>query len=135
MHEQNSTLDREQLAAMVAPGESEHLELKKSTAAVKAAVCTLCAMLKGGGGRVILGVTDNGRMLGQHTSSGTYESLAAELRRIEPPVVPEIHSVALDQGREVIVLTVGPGPDAPYTVDGRPYERRGPTTIVMPHAA
>jgi len=56
---------------------------------------------------------------------------ANELRRIEPPVFPDIETIGLKGGHTVIALRV-PGGGGPYSYDGRPYQRHGPTTRVMP---
>jgi len=53
------------------------------------------------------------------------------LRRIEPPAFPDIETVNIKQGKAIIILRV-PGGGGPYTYDGRPYLRNGPTTSVMP---
>ncbi len=45
-------------------GESDMVELKKSTASLKAAAQTLCAFLNGRGGTVFIGVSDNRKLIG-----------------------------------------------------------------------
>ncbi len=44
------------LAALVAQGESDTLEFKKTTAEREAALRTVCALLNGSGGRVLIRV-------------------------------------------------------------------------------
>jgi ATP-dependent DNA helicase RecG len=44
------------LQALIAQGESETLEFKRSTAELKRAGETLCAFLNGEGGKVLIGV-------------------------------------------------------------------------------
>ena len=53
---------------MVAAGESETLEFKKSTGQLQRAGETLCAFLNGKGGRVFFGVTDSGKIVGQEVA-------------------------------------------------------------------
>ena len=50
---------------IVAGGESEMAELKKSTAQITRTGEVLCAFLNGEGGRVFIGITPDGRILGQ----------------------------------------------------------------------
>jgi ATP-dependent DNA helicase RecG len=88
-------------------------------------------MLNGQGGFVLFGVTDDGQIRGQQVSAQTQEEIAQELRKLEPPAFPDIELVTLDNGKTVIGLRV-PGGGGPYTYDGRPYIRNGPTTIIMP---
>ncbi len=61
----------EQLKQQVKEGESHHLEFKKSTTQIKAAFETLCAFLNGVGGTVLIGVSDIGKINGQHISDKT----------------------------------------------------------------
>ncbi len=52
------------VAGMVAGGESETLEFKKSTAQLPRAAETLRAFLNAGGGTVLIGVTPEGALTG-----------------------------------------------------------------------
>jgi ATP-dependent DNA helicase RecG len=121
----------EQLRATVAQSESERLELKRSTGQRSDAANTICAMLNGSGGVVLFGVTDAGEIVGQEVSAKTLEDVVHEIRRIEPPSFPDVTTTALDNGRAVVVVEVAGG-GGPFTYDGRPYQRHGPTTAVMP---
>jgi len=47
-----------ELQQLVAAGESERLEFKKTTGELHAGMTTLCALLNGVGGRVVFGVTE-----------------------------------------------------------------------------
>ena len=124
-------MNTRELRELVAEGESDHLEFKKSTGQRTEAAKTVCAMLNGLGGFVLFGVTYKGEVIGQLVAANTLEDIAAELRRIEPPAFPDIETVNVSRGGSVIVLTV-PGGGGPYTYDGRPYLRHGPTTSIMP---
>lgn len=48
------------LEQLIASGESETLELKRSTAELRRAGETLCAFLNGEGGQVVIGVAPDG---------------------------------------------------------------------------
>ena len=120
-----------ELQELVAEGESDHLEFKKSTGQRTEAAKTVCAMLNGLGGFVLFGVTNKREVVGQLVATTTLEDIASELRKIEPPVFPDIETVNIKGGSSVIVLTVSGGSGS-YTYDGRPYLRHGPTTIIMP---
>ena len=119
-----------ELRELVADGESERLEFKRSTGQRTEAAKTVCAMLNGLGGFVLFGVTDRGDLIGQQVVSRTLEDVALELRKIEPPAFPDMETVTLKKGYSVIALTVSGG-RGPYTYDGRPYLRHGPTTIFV----
>ena len=51
-----------------ASGESETLELKRSTWQLNRAGQTLCGFLNNVGGKVFVGVTDSGKIVGQEVS-------------------------------------------------------------------
>ena len=121
----------DELNQLIAQGESETLELKKSTGQRSRAMETLCAMLNGEGGSVVLGVNDQGVACGQQVTTGTLQDVHNELGKITPAVMPDIGRVPLPNGLEAIVLTVEAG-TAVYTYDGRAYMRRGPVTTRMP---
>lgn len=72
------------LKRLVAQGESERLELKRSTGQRTEAAKTVCALLNGLGGFVLFGVTDRGEITGQQVSARTLDEVVNELHRIEP---------------------------------------------------
>ncbi len=116
------------IEAWVRGGESETLELKKSTGERREAAKTLCAMLNHRGGRVIFGVDPNGRILGQDVSERTIEELARELGEIDPPTFPSIDRVNLNPERQLIVVTAHTGSGQPYSYRGHAYRRVGNTS-------
>jgi ATP-dependent DNA helicase RecG len=122
----------EELQAVVARGESEEIEFKRSTGQRTEAAKTVCAMLNGRGGFVLFGVTNKGVITGQEVSARTLEQVTRELKRIEPYALLNPEVVPLDETRSVIVLSAPGGGSSPYTYDGRPYVRQGPTTGIMP---
>lgn len=121
-----------ELHAMVSGGETEQIEFKKTTGQRSDGAKAVCAMLNGSGGYLFFGVTDQGDIQGMQVTAKTMEDLTHELRRIDPspPLSPE--RVSLGDGREVIVISVPGRSGGPYTYDGRPYVRQGPTTAPMP---
>ena len=120
-----------ELENLVAKGETDRLEFKRSTGQRTRAVKTVCAMLNGLGGFLFFGVTDHGKIIGQGVSAKTLEDIAHEIRQIDPPAFPDMETVALPSGNAVIILGV-PGTGGLYAYNGRPYIRNGPTTSVMP---
>ena len=110
-----------ELKKIAASGESDRLEFKNSTGQRTRAMKTVCGMLNNLGGFVLFGVSDKGELKGQAVTAKTMESLAAELNRIDPPVFPDIETVTLENGRNVIALRIPGG--GLYTYGGRPYVR------------
>ena len=121
----------EQISALAAEGESELLEFKQTTNARREAAQTLCAMLNQRGGRILFGITPDGKVSGQQTADRTMEELSAEIRQIDPPAFPSVERVPLADDRAVIVVTVSPGSSKPYQYGGKSYRRIGNTTTAM----
>jgi len=122
-----------EMERLIAAGESETLELKRSTAQLRRAGETLCAFLNGRGGHVVLGIAPDGRVVGQEISDKTRREIAAMLDRFEPPSPVTVELVDLPgRGLQIIVLAAPAQEQArPFTFAGRPYQRVQTTTSVM----
>lgn len=121
----------EELEVLVRLGESEILELKRTTGQRTEAAKTVCAMLNHRGGRVLFGVTADKKILRQQVSERTIEEVSDELRHIDPPAFPSIERIPLPSGTEVLLLTVNGGRSRPYTLGGKAYLRSGNTNRVL----
>lgn len=127
-------MNLDDLQEIASKGESETFEFKRSTAEANTAARTLCAMLNGErGGMVLFGVGNDGFLIGQEIGEQTHDRIRAEIRKIEPPVFPDLETVPLSATRSVLVVRVSGGTGL-YRYDYRPYERFGPTTSVMSEA-
>lgn len=128
-----STSTLAEVGSLVAAGESETLEIKRSTAELRRAGEALCAFLNGEGGQVVIGVAPDGKIIGQQVSDGTLCEVAAMLGRFDPPARIEMDRVDVGDGRSVIVLHAPSArAQAPFTFEGKAYRRVGSTTTVMP---
>lgn len=126
-------MDLRELENLVAIGEGENLEFKKTSGLLRAAGETLCAFLNGGGGRVLIGVTDMGRIVGQDVSDSTLRDVASTLKMLEPAVSIFIERFPVSGSKEVISLYAPPAPERrPFAFRGRSYQRVGATTSIMP---
>ncbi|MBU0718145.1 MAG: putative DNA binding domain-containing protein [Planctomycetes bacterium] len=126
-------MNLDEIRQLVAAAESETVEFKKSTAQLKPAGETLCGFLNADGGVVLIGITNKGEILGQQVSDKTLTDVAATLGKFEPPPPIQIQRVIVKTDKEVIVLRATPAQESlPFTFDGRPYERVGTTTSIMP---
>jgi len=117
-----------EIESWVRCGESETLELKRTTGERREAARTICAMLNHRGGRVIFGVEPDGRLIGQMVSDRTVEEVAQELGEIEPPVFPSIERVDFGLERQLLVVTAQTGSGQPYAYRGHGYRRVGNTS-------
>ncbi|MBN1317026.1 MAG: ATP-binding protein [Anaerolineales bacterium] len=97
-------MDLEEIKRITQEGESETVELKKSTAQLRRAAETLCGMLNGNGGRVVICVTPEGRIIGQDISDKTLREVADTLRNYEPPPTITQTRVDIGGGKQVLLL-------------------------------
>lgn len=118
----------ELLKQWVQSGETETQEFKKTTGQRSDGVRTVCGMLNQRGGRVIFGVDPKGNILGQETSDKTTEDLVAELRHIDPPVIPTVEMIPVDARKNAILISVSRGEHRPFAYKGKAYIRVGNTT-------
>lgn len=112
---------------LAAGGESETVELKQSTAERDQAARALCAMLNHKGGKVIIGVSPKGEVVGQEVSDRTIERLVQQFGKIDPPAFPSVDRVPVADGLEAIVVTVPTGNSPPYSYNGKAWRRVGNT--------
>lgn len=127
-------MNLDQVEKIVAQGESETVEFKKTTALLPAAFKTVCAFLNGKGGTVLIGVSDKGKITGQEVSDSTRKEIAKKISDIEPPAQSKIfvYYVLVANNKHVIVIDVKTGDHIPYVFEGRPYHRLQSTSPTMP---
>lgn len=126
-------MDFANLEEMIRQGECDILEFKKSTSLLHGAAETLCGFLNGKGGKVLIGVTADKKIVGQHVSDNTLQEIAGIIAKFEPPAVIDLECIAISNSKEVVVLSALPRKsDVPYAWEGRAYQRIGSTTSRMP---
>lgn len=128
------------LSALLADGESYTLEFKRGTINDREVTEAVTCLANGQGGTLVLGVDDDGTVLGARARHGTTtspERLAAMIQNnTEPPHPVEVtlHDVA---GREVIVIDVPPGSPGPIGTKAGVFVKRAlgadgrPTCVPM----
>ncbi|MGN6030297.1 MAG: AlbA family DNA-binding domain-containing protein [Thermomicrobiales bacterium] len=122
------------LDQIIARGESEQVEFKKSLSELARGVQAAVGMLNGSdGGVVIFGVKDDGTVAGVTTGSETHDRLHNEFRKIDPPFVPRVETHHVPDGKTVLVVSI-PGNTGLYRYDGRPYVRLGASSRLMTEA-
>lgn len=126
-----------ELEKLIDKGESITLELKKSTAQLKGAIETVCAYLNTKGGIVIIGVNQQGKIVGQHVTDNTQQEIANEIAKIEPfpeSVNVEYFSLKNNKNCCLIVISTDRGYSIPYAYDGRGFYRNQATTMRIPQS-
>jgi ATP-dependent DNA helicase RecG len=120
-------LVREDLAALLAGGEDSFTELKDARASTRDVAKELCAFLNASGGRVVIGVDDDGTRL--HDASNWDEERVMNVARhlIDPATIPTYQRIQWDADTIVVVVSVDRGPEKPYALsegEGRRYYMR-----------
>jgi ATP-dependent DNA helicase RecG len=113
------------------PEEGQTVERKESLSLWRDIVETCAALATAQGGRVYVGVADNGRITSVQIGKGTLEDLANRIaQNTAPRIVPSI-TVEQEQGLAVIIVAVPEHQTKPVTAFGRPYRRAGRTNQVL----
>lgn len=116
------------LSALDKSSESQTLELKESFS--NEALETIGAFANAQGGTLLIGVRDNGKIVGINLGAGTLEEWAQKIQaKIQPRVLPSI-TVEKENSAPVGVIVVQAS-RAPVSVDGRYYKRVGRTNQLM----
>ncbi len=121
-------MESEQLIKdLIKQGESEQLEfievVRKDTIAK-----TLCSFLNGSGGRVVAGVTHDGKIIGLEEAHKIEQELKEFLITAILPDAPINYSVENIGQKQVLILKVWGGSKQPYIFDGSIFYRRGAST-------
>lgn len=120
-------IDVEEVQRKLRAGEDSYTEFKERIDNVDSLAGEIVAFANTGGGRLMIGVTDAGDVVGVSEPTRTATQIAQICREnVLPPVLPLVESIEID-GRIIVVLEVR-GVYKPYrTKSGRYYVRVGPT--------
>ena len=121
----------ENLLELAKKGESEEVELKKSTAQLERALKSVCSFSNHKGGRVYFGI-NKGIIVGQEVSEQTLKSISQKIRqRIKTEVTPEVKVLEIE-GKRIIEVIISEGANKPYYLNGIGYKRVGTEDVVIP---
>jgi len=117
---------RTELLRLIRGGEDTYLELKVKLSNSEKIAQEVVALANTGGGVIVIGVNDQLRVEGVDDPERVQEELVRICRdEIQPPLIPFIDRIALDNGRRIVALDVE-SKRRPYrTRDGRFYLRIG----------
>ena len=114
----------ERLHDLVAQGEGPALEFKRSV--TKDLGRELCAFANSGGGTLLVGVSDGGKIVGVAKHNRTKSRIQSIARSADPPIEVEIDAID-----EVLRVTVASQPHTAYSFGGRFFRRDGATSQQM----
>jgi ATP-dependent DNA helicase RecG len=111
--------------------ESENLEFKKSVGEWKEIVETVAAFSNTSGGRIIVGVSKSGNIVGMEIGKNTIEDLTNKIvTNTDPKIYPKIAAEKIGE-KNVIIIEVNESTDKLVLAFGRPFKRVGKSTIKM----
>ncbi|MFZ1708634.1 MAG: ATP-binding protein, partial [Anaerolineae bacterium] len=115
----------ENLHDLIAQGEGQRVEFKRSLAELETGARSVTAMANADGGIVLFGVRDDGTISGVEMGAQTKERVVqAVTANTDPTLYPSVEVVKL--GEQIIILvTVPESQDKPHLVQGRAYKRVG----------
>lgn len=125
----------QQLHELIARGEGEMLEFKKRTTHPHRISRTLVSLANTRGGQVLVGVEDNGRVVGvRDAEEERFLLLQAAQHYIDPPLPLHIQEVEDEEERVVLVVAVAESPRKPHRAlvgadDWRGYVRVGDQSV------
>lgn len=111
--------------------ESENLEFKSSLSGLKEIIRTISAFANTKGGKIIIGVSDSGNILGIDVGKDTIERLSNQIsQNTDPKIYPQI-SIEKIKDKYLVSVEIKESFDHLALAYGRPYKRVGKTTIKM----
>ncbi|ABC76779.1 RNA-binding domain-containing protein [Syntrophus aciditrophicus] len=121
-----------ELLEIIAAGENSGIEFKRDDVRPEQIAREIVAMANLKGGRLLLGVDDDGTITGIQRPKTEEWVMNILATKIHPMLLPFYEEVVLDNGKRVAVVTISEGPSKPYVLrhEGREeiFIRVGSTT-------
>ena len=115
------------LKKLIPNAESEIIEFKKSTGEWKEIIETISAFSNTEGGKIIIGLSKTGKLLGVDIGKDTIERLTNQIsQNTDPKIHPRITVRKIDK-KSIILIEVKESSDHLVLAFGRPYN---PTTTI-----
>ena len=115
------------LLSVILGGETKYIEFKEKYS--KSILKTVSAFSNYHDGKVIIGVTDSGQVVGVDDSKEmrlSIENTINDSIKPRPDFEVEIRVV---ENREILVFSIFKGTQSPYTLDGKAYKRSDTSTV------
>ncbi|MBA7670997.1 hypothetical protein ES703_79146 [subsurface metagenome] len=111
--------------------ETESIELKSSLSKLEEIVEVISSLSNTKGGKVLVGVSNTGRILGVKIGEDTVERLTNKIaQNTDPKVQPRISIQEINK-KNIIIIDVKESVDKLVLALGRPYKRVGKSTVRM----
>ncbi len=114
-------INKEQLKELINQGESYNLEFKEGYN--KDIGREICAFANANGGKILIGINDDGMVKGLNISNKTKSTFQDISSKIEPAINIDIYPI-----ENIMIIDVPEGIQKPYSINGKFYLRTGPNT-------
>jgi len=117
------------LLKLISAGECQTVEFKANFN--DSAIESLVAFSNTGGGKVLVGVADNGKVTGINIGKESIQQLLNEIKiKTEYKVLPDVEVIEIDK-RAIILLAINEYPSKPISFKGRYYKRINNSNHIM----
>ena len=113
-------MNKKELDFLLNEGEGYNLEFKETDSNLAKEIC---AFANANGGKVLLGVTDDGKIKGVNITNKFKSQVTDLVRNFDPKF-----QVTLEEVDNILVVNVPEGTNKPYSVNGKFYLRYGPNS-------
>ena len=118
-------LNTENIQSLIDSGEGYNVEFKvRVPSKVRELTEEICAFANADGGYLLIGVDDNGQVVGTNLENDKRSAIQGSITEISPALHCELYSVNLGD-KTVWVIDVPSGKDKPYIFSGSIYVREG----------
>ncbi|RLG69643.1 MAG: transcriptional regulator, partial [Candidatus Iainarchaeum archaeon] len=114
-------MKEKELKFLISQGEGYNIEFKEKFSASIAK--DICAFANSNGGRILLGVTDDGKIKGIKITNKLKSQICDLARNFDPKF-----EVFLEEAGNVLIVNVPEGQNKPYAFSGKFYMRNGPNS-------
>jgi len=124
-------MNASELQQLIAEGEGQQLEFKRSLAELETAARTVVAFANTDGGALLFGVRDSGDIIGVEVGQTTKERITSLVTETSDPVVyPSVEFIKLS-GHTVIAVCIAASENRPHLCKGRAYKRIGAADVQL----
>ena len=116
---------------LIGASESMKIEWKPSLSQINEIIESIAAFSNTNGGRLFVGVSKDGKVLGVQIGKDTLEKMVNQIaQNTDPKIHPKVTTTRLG-GKEVIAIEIKESHDRLVLAFGRPYKRVGRSTVKM----
>ena len=124
-------MSKEDLLKLIGGTESLNIEWKPSLSQINEIIETISAFANTEGGKIIIGISKSGKLLGVEIGKDTIERLTNKIfQNTDPKVHPRITTKKINS-KCIIIIEVKESSDHLVLAFGRPYKRVGKSTVRM----